>query len=242
MKNIYAVTIRDRNYIENIFETLMLYISKDRQARIKSFYRKEDSYRALLADVLIRTIIFRDLGINNSDIIFHTNEYGKPILSNEKGFHFNISHSMEWVVCTTSDRPIGIDIEYIQPIDFDIAKRFFSMDEYEDLMKVCINRRLSYFYDLWTLKESYIKAIGKGLSIPLHSFYCKVGDDGIIRTDENMDGWIFSQYNVDSNYKLSVCESKEGEQRTKDINVIGISELCDTFMSGFKENVSPSLR
>ncbi|MCX2829795.1 4'-phosphopantetheinyl transferase superfamily protein [Bacillus pseudomycoides] len=60
---------------------------------------------------------------------------------------------------------------------------FFSDEEVEDLNTRSSVGKIDYFYDLWTLKENYIKAIGKGLSIPLN---------------------FFTQYQIDSNYKLSV--------------------------------------
>ncbi len=66
--------------------------------------------------------------------------------------------------------PVGVDIEKIRPIDFAIAERFFTASEYRLLMDTAEQERLQLFYTLWTLKESYIKFVGKGLSIPLDSF------------------------------------------------------------------------
>nr|WP_143192121.1 hypothetical protein [Paenibacillus helianthi] len=80
----------------------------------------------MLAEVLIRRIIYDDLNIFNKDIVFGTNEYGKPFLENVTDFHFDISHAESWVVCATSKHPVGIDIEHVKPIDFEIAKRYFS--------------------------------------------------------------------------------------------------------------------
>lgn len=66
--------------------------------------------------------------------------------------------------------------------------------------------QLQYFYDLWTLKESYIKFLGKGLTIPLDSFSI-VKDKGKIELKRPLSGHqtSFNQYDLDNNYKLSLC-------------------------------------
>lgn len=64
---------------------------------------------------------------------------------------------------------------------------FFSDEEVEDLNTRSLVGKIDYFYDLWTLKESYIKAIGKGLSIPLNSFTIKKNkEEGIIVKQDDL--------------------------------------------------------
>lgn len=58
-------------------------------------------------------------------IVFQTEGNGKPVVRHIPSFHFNLSHSGDWVVCAIDDAPVGIDIEEIKPIDLAIAKRFF---------------------------------------------------------------------------------------------------------------------
>jgi 4'-phosphopantetheinyl transferase len=96
-------------------------------------------------------------------------------------------------------------VEQIKPIDFAIAKRFFSSTEYDDLMEKEEHERLNYFYDLWTLKESYIKARGKGLSIPLDSFSIRKHNTTITVTSNRDESWYFIQYPIGPEYKFSVC-------------------------------------
>lgn len=209
MINVYAINIKKDEINDATFNNLMSLLDINKQERIRNFLHHEDAIRTLLAEVLIRKIICDDLNIINKDIAFGKNEYGKPFLKNVNDFHFNISHSENWVVCATSRYEVGIDIEYVKPIDFEIAKRYFSKDEYRDLMIRKFDQRLSFFYDLWTLKESYIKAVGKGLSIPLNSFCFIISQAGKIQGDKSLDGWIFKQYNIERDYKMSVCSAEK---------------------------------
>jgi len=66
--------------------------------------------------------------------------------------------------------PVGIDVEYMRAYDSGIAERFFHPGEYARACRFAEERRKERFYDLWTIKESYIKALGKGLSLALDSF------------------------------------------------------------------------
>ena len=180
-------------------------VDEDKQNRIKRYVQIEDARRSLLGELMVRLEIMRDLEIKNEDIHFYYNSYGKPFLKGLKNYHFNISHSGEWVVCVFNQSPIGVDIEKIMPIDLGIASRFFAKKEYDDLMERREEERLSYFYDLWTAKESYIKALGKGLTIPLNSFSIDVQFNNICMFGMNNKEWGFKGYAIDPDYKMTVC-------------------------------------
>lgn len=170
-------------------------VDEDKQNRIKGYVQIEDARRSLLGELMVRLEIMEDLHIKNEDIHFYYNSYGKPFLKGLKNYHFNISHSGEWVVCVFNQ----------SPIDLEIASRFFAKKEYDDLMERREEERLSYFYDLWTVKESYIKALGKGLTIPLNSFSIDVQFNNICMFGMNNKEWGFQRYNIDPKYKMTVC-------------------------------------
>ncbi|WP_142334820.1 4'-phosphopantetheinyl transferase family protein, partial [Bacillus pseudomycoides] len=90
----------------------------------------------------------------------------------------------------------------ICPIEIDVVSQLFSVKEIEDLnLKLPIEKD-DYFYDLWTLKESYVKAIGKGLSIPLNSFTIKKSEEGITIDPNNIySPYFLKQYQIDPDYK-----------------------------------------
>lgn len=225
MVEIFAVNLNDALQ-ESEFNTLIHYITKEKHERISRFRRYEDAQRALIGDILIRYLLCRKLKIKNKKLIFNTNEFGKPFLSSHNDIHFNVSHSGEWVVCCIDNLPVGIDIEQIKPIDMSIAEKFFSKQEFTELMCKESIKRESYFYDLWTLKESYIKAVGKGLSIQLDSFTICIEQKNITLCSANEpNNYYFKQYFIDNNYKMAVCSRKN--EFTDEIKFICINELYD---------------
>jgi len=210
MTEVYALQIPD-DIPPTIYLRLLSSVSLNKQERIKRFKRKEDIYRTLIADILIRSIISVKYGIPNQDINFTYNSYGKPFLLRDNNFSFNVSHSGRWVVAIIGEQQlVGIDVEEIRPIEIDIAKRFFATEEYIALKEKEEREYLSYFYDLWTLKESYIKALGRGMSIPLDSFVIKrkrfSGEFSISQKDSPRS-FFFRQYEIDSKYKVSACST-----------------------------------
>jgi len=190
---------------------LMTLVSEEKRTKMLRYKFESDLIRTLLAEVLLRMELCERLRIPNSELIFLTNPYGKPYLDRMSGCSFNLAHSGSWVCCAIGQKPIGIDVEQIRSIDFNIAKRYFSALEYKDLISQ--EEPSKYFFDLWSLKESYIKMIGKGLFIPLDSFTVrKEGDRTITLTiNGSMPDLIrdvkFNQYDIDPDYRLAVCST-----------------------------------
>ena len=88
---------------------------------------------------------------------------GKPYLPDAPGFQFNLSHSADWAVCGVGDVPLGVDIQKERPLRRSVYRRFTAAEQ-ALLETLPEQRRQSAFFDLWVLKESYLKATGAGLS------------------------------------------------------------------------------
>lgn len=184
-------------------------VPKEVNQKLSRFKNKDDCCRSLTAELLIRVIIAGKTRLRSREIHFEQNAYGRPFLK-RLAFDFNLSHSGQWVVCAIDETPIGIDIEEIKPIDLDIAKRTFSYNEWMHIVSSPREDRLDHFYVLWTLKESYIKNVGQGLSIPLHQISFTVnGEDIRFENQHTSEPRYFKQYHVDDQYKLSVCAYKD---------------------------------
>lgn len=197
---------------ESQYEQLLSILSPDKQKRIIRLVRKEDKYRILLADILVRNILSKRCKIHPKVIRYDYNQFGKPFFQQFKSVSFNVSHAGDWVVCIFDYTPVGIDVEKVQPINLEIGKLVFSEEEYQDLQRKSEGReRLEYFYDLWTLKESYVKARGMGLSLPLNAYTIKRYSNDLIELFPNVGDqkYFFRQYDLHQEYKLSVCSTME---------------------------------
>jgi len=228
MVDIYGIKIH-KGINEIAFNNLLTLVAPEKKDRIKKFKFFNDAQRCLLGDSLARYVICNKLGIKNSQLKFSNNKYGKPVLLEPQGLNFNISHSGNWVVFAIDNKPVGIDVETIKPINFDIAKRFFTEVEYNDLMAKDDNERLRYFYTLWTLKESYIKSVGKGLSISLNSFAIHIEYDNIwINTNKKFSSCFFKLYEIDKDHIVAVCsQNKECIPKIKIVNLYQLLDLND---------------
>ena len=209
--DVYAVRLNFQEEIDpSLFERLLNCVGPEKKERLKRFYHREDTLRGLFADLLSRHMIMQKTGLNNEEIFFTTNEYGKPFLKDREDLQFNLSHSGIWVVGVIDHQVVGIDVERIQEIDLDISKNYFSPDEHEDLMSKA--DKFDYFFTLWALKESYIKILGKGLSHPLNAFSIKFSspEEIIINVEgQRIKDIFFRQYDIDKAYKMAVCAAHD---------------------------------
>jgi 4'-phosphopantetheinyl transferase len=204
---------------ESLFPALLALVSEERRQRAGRFLRREDAWRSVLGEALARLCIGLREKCPPHEVRFALGEKEKPFAAGrlQDGLfnqalktEFNISHSGEWVVCALDDRPVGIDVERIHAIDFAIAKRFFSAREYEDLTRFTGEAKTGRFFDYWTLKESYIKAIGRGLSCPLGSFTVVFESTRITMNAEGeLPLLFFRQYDLGAGYKCALCASHE---------------------------------
>jgi len=111
------------------------------------------------------------------------------------------------VVSDFGKTSVRIDVEKIKPANFKVAERFFSKAEITDINKLEGFEKNKYFFDLWTLKESYLKLLGKGLTKALNTFTVRNSADGFTLKDTfgKTEKVFFKQYYPDDNHICSVC-------------------------------------
>ncbi|OBR68500.1 hypothetical protein A7K91_09890 [Paenibacillus oryzae] len=205
-------------------------VSLERAQRISRFRRWEDQWRSLAGDMLVRYVLKERYGLPDSAILFKRNADNKPELVGGE-VQFNVSHSGIWTVAAYHSELVGIDIEKVGIADMELARSMFAPAEYEALCRVSAERRNRFFYDIWTGKESYIKALGKGLSIPLDSFSVIEEADGIgagkcgsaIAEAESARLWYLRSYHVADGYALSVCTLSP--VRSNGVNMVNAAQL-----------------
>lgn len=225
------VSLRVPDFIDSdCYSLLLSKISKEKNARIGRYHRISDAYRSLLGELLLRATICDYTGMSNDDISFVYNNYGKPSLTRDKGspFSFNLSHSGNWVVLICSDKhlALGIDVEEIKPMNMEIAESFFCPQEYIDLIAKQGEEQLEYFFRLWTLKESYVKALGKGLSIPLDGFSLS-HQSGDVWFSPEASNFHFKSFDMDEQHIISACS--ESDDLPNNIREITFEDLCHYF-------------
>lgn len=221
---LYSVKISD--VTEEDIEKLYLLLDKDKRCRIKKIVHKKDRLRTLIGELLIRNIIIEKLGVQNRCINFSKNQYDKPYIIGYPEFNFNISHSGDYVVCVTDNKLIGIDIEQIKPIKFkEISRKFFTLNECKYIFDKSSNNQLERFYEIWTLKESYIKCCGRGLSIALNSFSVDIDKDKCIKVLVNNEYMknAFKLFDFQMDYKVTICsQSMKISNNIIDINQVNL--------------------
>jgi len=176
-------------------------VSEERIKKSNRYFHEKDKKLCIGAEILLNHALYK-MGI--VDQVFDTDQYGKPYLKNYAGVQFNLSHSENYVACAVSDSPVGVDIEYIHDIDLDIAKNYFYNNEYEYILK---NPNIKTFFELWVLKESYMKMTGLGFRLPLNEFSIKISKEISLLNDT--DKYRLNVWNVcEGNYMLGVCTEK----------------------------------
>jgi 4'-phosphopantetheinyl transferase len=198
-------------------------LTEREKAQEQRFYFATDRRRYLVARALVRTILSRYISIDPAALIFSTNAYGKPHLdetqSKLSNLTFNLSHTQGLIaLAITKTLAIGVDVESVctRPNPFGIAENYFSPDEITDFNRVSPEQKTTRFYEVWTLKESYVKARGLGLSIPLDKFSFRLQGENEIAfstTPELSDDsrrWRFWQLQVGPQHLLAICSENDG--------------------------------
>lgn len=155
----------------SVIQELTQTLSEDELKRADRFYFDKHKNRFITCRGILRNILGNYLEIAPEKIQFCYSDRGKPaLLPNNNNLYFNLSHSENMAVyAMTRKLQIGVDIEYIRPITDaeEIAKRFFSESEYKLIQSLPENQKQLAFFNCWTRKEAYIKAIGQGLAYSL---------------------------------------------------------------------------
>lgn len=117
-----------------------------------------------IRDHVLEYAFITETGSSFTDFDIKYNKYGKPFIEN--GLNFSISHTRGFVCCATSLSPVGIDAEHIRPVNPNIINKVCSAEEKRAILDS--DDVAARFFKYWTLKESYIKMIGMGLSYPMN--------------------------------------------------------------------------
>lgn len=176
----YPDRIRDQALLSG-YESLL---SPEEKARKDRFRFVQHRHQYLVSRALVRTTLSRYAPVPPERWAFSRNEHGRPEIIRSDGMpplRFNLSHTSGIVACAVVlSRDIGIDVEDMErKINIlQIANRYFSKPEIHSLTSLSEEKRRIRFFQYWTLKESYSKAKGVGLTLPLNQFSFHQREDG----------------------------------------------------------------
>jgi 4'-phosphopantetheinyl transferase len=208
----------DDEQLHIAYRALMNDQEKAQEAR---FHFADDRRRYLVTRALVRTVLSQCAPVLPKDWVFSTNKYGRPEVANaavgDARVSFNISHTKSLIVLgVTRQRALGVDVENVRSrkVPMNIADRFFATEEVSALSEVPPDRQQDRFFEYWTFKESYIKARGKGLSIPLDKFAFRYSHERAVNIaidpglNDTAERWQFWQFRPKPEYLVAVCAER----------------------------------
>ena len=205
---------------ESLFGRYRELLTEEERRQELRFRFDVDRRRYLATRALVRTALSRYVPIGPEAWRFSTDRYGRPRILNAderaRKIAFNVSHTDGLIaLAVTLDGMIGVDVENsLRPVGLEVAERFFSRVEAVALTELPANMRRARFFEYWTLKESYIKARGLGLSIPLDQFWFRFEGENRVdlfmspRLYDETSRWRFWQFRPSTVHVMSLCASR----------------------------------
>ncbi|MCA0456399.1 MAG: 4'-phosphopantetheinyl transferase superfamily protein [Chloroflexi bacterium] len=189
-------------------------LAPDEAARAAAFYFERDQRRYAAGRGILRTLLGHYAHQPPRDLLFSYNPQGKPSLLGFSYLHFNLAHSNTRAVLAVGiGQPLGADIEHLRTLDDidSLARNTFSINENAVFARVPPHQKVQVFFNCWTRKEAYIKAIGEGLSHPLDSFDVSLlpGEPArVLRVagqPEEANRWTLHSFNIGTDYTGAVA-------------------------------------
>ena len=198
------------------------FLNKIPSYRLRS-KNKSDIQRSINSLKLLK-IGLNEFGIDlfREDLVY--NKFGKPSLK-RKDIFYNISHSGKYVTCAISNKMVGIDIQkHIEKFEEIIS--FFSISEKEYLASIPLQKLLiKEFFKIWTVKESYVKFLGRGLYKELDSFSLFLDKKKLIDEVRIVKDILYKNFSISEEYTMSVVASSDDSYEIRYVKVENLISL-----------------
>jgi len=193
-------------------------LSPEEKDRAGRFVQERHRQQYILAHGLLRFALSEvQSQVAPSDWSFCRDRYGRPFVASPataRPVYFSLSHTDGCVACAVSGfERVGVDVERIQQRGslWDVVSRACSAEEIETLRGLAPEQFVERFFDYWTLKEAYLKAMGRGLSLPLDQLSILISPDGIAVSlaagmkDDAAD-WHFHRKSPSPHHRLAIAD------------------------------------
>lgn len=200
--DVYVLVIANTKQIKE--SELKKWLSKCELIESNTYKSVMAKINFMIARVIVNLVFYAEFEKNVEKIIFKRDDYHKPFITNNRGIHFNISHTNGYVIVGFAKREIGVDIEKIN-------KSF----QYKDILDICftsreiniINDNYFTFFKYWTAKEAYLKYIGKGLIRDLREIEILDDDKQMINIYDHKErlSKILKPLSLDERYIGTIC-------------------------------------
>lgn len=207
---------------EGFYSDYLALLPKDLQESNSRYIRWQDRHCHLFGKLLLMQALKT---YNIEGDIWNYVKYGafkRPHLS-LPDLDFNISHSGNFVICAIGKNiRLGIDIEENKNLDLNNFQNVMNSDQWDEINKA--SYPLKEFYKYWTIKESVIKADGRGFSIPLEKLSVK---DSNVQYDDKL--WFVQELQIANGYNAALASSRLSDYKIDKVDFyesIFVQEFC----------------
>ncbi|MDX2360188.1 MAG: 4'-phosphopantetheinyl transferase superfamily protein [Crocinitomicaceae bacterium] len=194
------------------------------------FERVQRNYT--MSQGVLRILIANYLSIDIKEVELGRRSKGKPFCKNDESLFFNISNSGGLCVFAFSrDNEVGLDLEKIRPLNDleEMINKNFSNQE-QSYIRRTKDETLRRFYFYWTIKESYLKAIGEGMRIEPQNLEFSIQNDRIrllgVNGYTDYDDWVFEETPFSPEYVRTLTYIGEG------IDITNFAIISDAAFGG----------
>jgi len=170
------------------YERLKTFLSENELARSEQYLFAHLRDHFIASRGILRDLLGRYLNCPPESIRFEYNAFGKPSVAGQNSLHFNLSHSNGVALLAFQKKqPLGIDVQHLDDAInlLQTGALVFSPREMEVLQGLSPENLRTVFYQFWTRKEAYIKALGKGFSAPLNQIDVHQAPERPVLNNEN---------------------------------------------------------
>lgn len=203
---------------KNMFSQALDLISPYRRQKIALLRHENDKNRSLAASLALNAAL-KNYDLEERMMEYDVGEQGKPLLRYYPEIHFSISHSGDYAICSIGEEEIGSDIERVRPGKERVAEHFFAKEEFSWIQNAeSSEEKDARIFRIWTIKESFLKVTGLGMSLPLKDFTIVIENDNSISVHQQVNTKTYhikeftmpESFHETTDYKISICSETSG--------------------------------